>query len=558
MPQGGQNCRIGAASRPPAQADPRAQWARVRPVERAPWATIPQLVDDAAARFSDTEAFSDGEVKLSFSELVETVHDTARALLAWGLRPGDRVALWAPNILEWIQAALAVHCTGGVLVTVNTRFKGSEAAYLLNRSKARFVFTVSDFLGADYAAILQGRDDLECLEHIIVLRGPASGDAVPFASFLARADEISPAERASRATAVRGNDLCHVLFTSGTTGAPKGVMLEHQAVCDVYLNLANVFDMRYGDRQLVVLPFFHSFGLHVGILCAFMRGITILPQSVFDPDAVMQRIQDDRVTLFPGPPTVFQAMLDSPRRDEFDLTSLRCVTIGSAGFPPHLVGDIMQRLGVPEVRNGFGITESSGTVSLVRAGESAEVITNTVGRPLPGIEVKIIADDGKEQPVGERGEVLVRGYTIMRGYLDDPEATARAVDADGWLHTGDVGLFRSDGNLVIVDRIKDMFTVGGFNAYPAEIEAVLARHPAVARVAVVGVPDERLGDVGMAFVVPATAGTDPAALLSWARQEMANYKVPRYVELVDELPTNATGKIQKTDLRSRAAEILAH
>lgn len=525
-------------------------------MERAPWATIPQLVDDAAARFGDTEAFHDGELTLSFAELVETVHQSARALIAWGVRPGDRVAVWAPNILEWIQVALAVHCTGGVLVTVNTRFKGSEAAYVLNRSKARLIFTVSDFLGADYAAILQSRDDLESLEQIVVLRGQASGDAVPFAAFLDRAAEVTDAERASRAAAVQGGDLCHVLFTSGTTGAPKGVMLEHQAVCSVYLNLANVFDLHYGDRQLVVLPFFHSFGLHVGILCAFMRGITILPHSVFDPEAVMQRIQDDRVSLFPGPPTVFQAMIDCPRRRDFDLKSLRCVTIGSAGFPPNLVGEIMERLGVPEVRNGFGITESSGTVSLVRAGEPPEVVTNTVGRPLPGIEVKIVAEDGTEQPMGERGEVLVRGYTIMRGYLDDPEATAKAIDPDGWLHTGDVGLFRFDGNLVIVDRIKDMFTVGGFNAYPAEIESVLARHPAVARVAVVGVPDERLGEVGMAFVVPA-ADTDAAALLAWGRQEMANYKVPRYVELVEELPTNATGKIQKTELRSKAAEILS-
>jgi acyl-CoA synthetase (AMP-forming)/AMP-acid ligase II len=526
-------------------------------VEHAPWPTIPALLDDAAARFADDEAFSDGSVTLSFAELVGSIRQNAKALMAWGVEPGDRVAIWAPNTLEWIQAALAVHCAGATLVTVNTRFKGSEAAYILNRSKARLVFTVSDFLDTDYASILQSRDDLDHLEHIVVLHGSAHGDAEDREAFLSRADQITEAQRAERAAAVGPNDLCHVLFTSGTTGAPKGVMLEHQAVCTVYHNLCNVFDLRHGDRMLVVLPFFHSFGLHVGILAAFMRGMTILPHLVFDPDAVMQRVQDDRVTVFPGPPTVFQAMLQSPNRQKYDLSSLRCVTIGAAGFPPTLVTDIIEKLGVPEVRNGFGITESSGTVSLVPAGEPPEVVTNTVGKPLPGLEVKIVDADGNDLTPGEQGEVLVRGYTIMRGYLDDPEATAQAIDPDGWFHTGDIGLFRADGNLVITDRLKDMFTVGGFNAYPAEIEATLAKHPGVAQVAVIGVPDDRLGDVGMAFVIPADPAVTSDDIIAFARAEMANFKVPRYVHFVTELPLNATGKVLKTELRVQARSILA-
>lgn len=525
-------------------------------MEQAPWATIPELMDDAAARFADLEAFSDGDVTLTFTELVESVHLTARAIMAAGIQPGDRVAVWAPNTLRWIQAALGVHCAGAVLVPVNTRFKGSEVADLIRRSKARLAFTVSDFLGSDYVSILRGRDDLEGLEQIVDLSGGNSGDAVPFSDFLAGAARIAEAERKARSSAVEGDDLCHILFTSGTTGKPKGVMLEHRAVCNVFLNLANVFDMRPGDRQLVVLPFFHSFGLHVGILCAFMRGITILPQAVFDPDAVMQRVQEDRVTLFPGPPTVFQSMIHSPRRHEFDLSSLRSVTIGAAGFPPTLVEDIIGQLGVPEVRNGFGITESSGVVSLVPAGQPPAIVASTVGKPLPGIEVKIVDSEGVAQPAGCAGEVLIRGYTVMRGYLDDPAGTAEAIDADGWFHSGDVGYLREDDNLVITDRLKDMFTVGGFNAYPAEIETVLARHPAVAQVAVIGVPDDRMGDVGMAFVVATDADADQASILSWARQEMANYKVPRYVEFVDVLPLNATGKVLKTELREQAARIL--
>jgi HIP---CoA ligase len=529
-------------------------------VEQAPWATIPELIDDAAARFADREAFSDGDVTLTFAELVDSVHLTARAIMAAGIEPGDRVAVWAPNTLRWIQAALGVHCAGAVLVPVNTRFKGSEVADLIRRSKARLTFTVSDFLDTDYVSVLRGRDDIEGLEQIVDLSTGSSGGAVSFSDFLAAADQIGEAEREARRSAVAGDDLCHILFTSGTTGRPKGVMLEHRAICNVFLNLANVFDMRPGDRQLVVLPFFHSFGLHVGILCAFMRGITILPQAVFDADAVMQRVQADRVTLFPGPPTVFQSMIHSPHRRDFDLSSLRSVTIGAAGFPPRLVADIMDQLGVPEVRNGFGITESSGVVSLVPAGQPPEIVASTVGKPLPGIEVKIVDSQGTAQPATRPGEVLIRGYTIMRGYLDDPAATAAAIDADGWFHSGDVGYLREDGNLVITDRIKDMFTVGGFNAYPAEIETVLAQHPAVAQVAVIGVPDDRMGDVGLAFVVPAAADADAdadrASILSWARQEMANYKVPRYVEFVHVLPLNATGKVLKTELREEAARIL--
>ena len=522
-------------------------------MEHAPWATIPELIDDAAARFANDEAFADGSTSLTFAELGRSIHEVAAGLIAAGIEPGDRVAVWAPNILEWIQAALAVHCAGGVLVTVNTRFKGSEAADLLNRSKARLVFTVSDFLDTNYAAVLQGRDDLNHLEQIVVLRGAASGGAVSLADFIVGGQQVSDDERAARSAAVNSDDLCHILFTSGTTGAPKGVMLEHGAVCDVYHNLANVFEMVRGDRQLVVLPFFHSFGLHVGILCGFMRGIAILPLIVFDEVAVMQKIQDERVTLFPGPPTVFQSVLQSPRRPEFDLSSLRSVTIGAAGFPPTLVGDLMD-LGVPEIHTGFGITESSGTVTLVPSGESPEVITNTTGVPLPGVEVKIIDAEGNDLPAGEPGEVMVRGYTIMRGYLDDPEATAKAIEPDGWFHTGDVGLIRPDGNLVITDRIKDMFTVGGFNAYPAEIEAVLAHHPSVAQVAVIGVPDPRLGEVGMAFVIPTTPDADADEIVAWAREEMANYKAPRVVEIVDALPLNATGKVLKTELRIRAQQ----
>lgn len=527
---------------------------QAREVEQAPWSTIPALVDDAARRFADTEGIGDGETSLTFGELAERIHEATRALMASGVEHGDRVAVWAPNMIEWVVSALAIHCAGAVLVPVNTRFKGGEAAYVLRRSKARAIFTVSDFLDADYVAMLKEQDELDDLQEIIVLRGSAPAGTVAFDDFLARAADITEAARAERSDSVRGDDVCHILFTSGTTGAPKGVVLEHAAICTVYLNLAKAFDFRHGDRQLVVLPFFHSFGLHVGIICGLMSGTTILPHLVFDIDAVMHRIADDKVTMFPGPPTIFEAMVQSPLKDELDLSSLRSVTLGGASIAPRLVEDIETQLHIERIQSGYGLTETSGTVSLCGPPHSAEVVTNTVGQPLPGLEVRVVDDQGDEVATGETGEIIVRGYVVMRGYLDDPEATADAIDEDGWLHTGDIGLLRPDGCLVITDRLKDMYTVGGFNAYPAEIEGVLARHPTIGQVAVIGVPDDRLGEVGMAFVVPAAGATvDAEEVIAWSREQMANYKAPRHIEIVDELPLNATGKVLKPELRTRAA-----
>lgn len=525
-------------------------------MEHSPWETIPQLLEDAATRFASTEAYGDEERRLTFAELTAEINVATRALIASGISPGDRVAIWAPNVFEWVKAGLAVYGSGAVLVPINTRFKASEAAYVLRKSKARLLFTVSDFLDTNYVEMLDGVEGLDDLEETIVLRGSATHGTTSFADFLARAESVDDATRAERAAAVDRHDLCHILFTSGTTGAPKGVLLEHGPVCDTYDSLATIFDMQHGDRQLVVLPFFHSFGLHVGILCAFMRGLAILPHSVFDIDVVMRRIADDGVTMFPGPPTIFQAMVQSPLRNELDLSRLRAVTIGAASFPPTLVDDIQRELGVGRVQTGFGLTEASGTVSLCSPPDSAEIVTNTVGRPIPGVEVKIVDEDGKELDNLEAGEVLVRGFNVMRGYLDDPQATAEAIDADGWLHTGDIGLIRSDGCLKITDRKKDMYTVGGFNAYPAEIEGMLARHDQVAQAAVIGVPDDRMGEVGMAFVIPTPDSTpDPDEIIAWCREEMANYKVPRHVEIVTDLPMNATGKVLKFELRRRAESL---
>jgi acyl-CoA synthetase (AMP-forming)/AMP-acid ligase II len=377
---------------------------------------------------------------------------------------------------------------------------------------------------------------------------------VSLAAFLDRAAEVDDAVCAARAAAVRPDDVCHILFTSGTTGAPKGAMLTHGQICRAYLVFADVIGLLEGDRYLIVLPFFHSFGLHAGILCCLMKGATIVPLEVFEPAATMRFIAEERITAFPGAPAIYQGMLNHPDVDAFDLSSLRLAILGAAAIPVELVERMRGRLGLECVVSGYGLTENSGIVSMCRYDDPPEVVAHTCGRPLPGLELRLVDDDGVDARPGQPGEILVRGYTVMQGYLDEPEQTAATIDGDGWLHTGDVGIVREDGNLVITDRKKDMFVVGGFNVYPAEVENVMSAHPAIGQVAVVGVPDERLGEVGMAYVVPRPdVHADPDEIISWCRQEMANYKVPRVVELVDALPLNASSKVLKYELRARAA-----
>ena len=393
----------------------------------------------------------------------------------------------------------------------------------------------------------------------MVLHGPVPDGTVGFADFLAGAASVDEAARRERSSAVGGDDVCHILFTSGTTGAPKGAMLTHSQVCRAYLVFAEVVGLQEGDRYLIVLPFFHSFGLHAGVLCCLMKGATIYPLLVFDPVATMQYIDAEGITAFPGAPAMYQAILNDPAVDSFQASTLRLAILGAAVIPVELISEMRGRLGIETVVTGYGITEGSGIVTMCRYDDPPEVVALTSGRPLPGVDLRLVDDDGNVVGRDEPGEVLVRGYTLMRGYLDDPEQTAEAIDGDGWLHTGDIGVLRGDGNLMITDRKKDMYMVGGFNAYPAEIENIMLANPAVGQVAVVGMPDARLGEVGIAYVIPRPGVVaDPAAIVEWCRREMANYKAPRVVEIVDSLPLNASGKVLKYELRARAAARVDH
>lgn len=470
------------------------------------------MVLSSADRFGDAEAIVDGPLRLTYIELAERIRRAAGAYAELGIDKGDRVAVWAPNSAEWIIAALGLVTAGGVLVPVNTRFKAEEAADVVSRSGAKAVMVEKGFLGQDYGVGL----DVPTIDL-------KSG-------FL---DSGAPLERE-----VDGDDVADVIYTSGTTGRPKGVMMNHRQTLRMYEEWCNLADLREGDRYLIVNPFFHTFGYKAGCISSLIRGATILPVPVFNVDAVVELIAAERITMLPGPPTLYHSLLAV--KDKTKLATLRAGVTGSADIPVELIRRVHEELPFQTLATGYGLTEC-GTATLSRPDDSFEDVATTVGTPCDGIEVDIAED----------GEVLVRGYSVMQGYLDDKAATDEAIDSQGWLHTGDLGEFTDGGRLRIVGRKKDMYIVGGFNAYPAEVEGFLLEHPVIAQVAVIGVPDDRMGQVGKAFVVlRADAGELPAdELIAWSRQRMAGYKVPRYVSFLDELPTNASGKVVKDSLR---------
>jgi len=517
-----------------------------------PGPTIPSAAAAAADRFAFQTAIEDGTTGLTYAQLFEEARTFGAALAASGIEPGDRVGIWGPNSVEWVVALLGLAQAGAVLVPVNTRFKGREAADLLGRGGVRALVTVTDFLGTDYLALLRdARSVLPALDTVIVTHGPVPDDGESWEGFMERAGPTHRAEVDRRSSSLGPDDPSDILFTSGTTGVPKGVVMTHGRTLGVATDWVAMTGLVPDDRYLMVNPYFHMFGLKAGILACMVAGATMLPEPVFDVDRILGRVDGERVTVLPGPPTLYQSILDHPHRQRFRLGSLRVAVTGAADIPVALVRRIHEELPFSTVVTGYGLTEA-GTAAATSPGDDPETIATTVGRPRPGFELRIV-DDGVDVPAGQPGEVVLRGGSVMAGYLDDPGATALALSPDGWLRTGDVGTIDELGYLRIVGRLKDMFIVGGFNAYPAEIENALLRHPDVEQVAVIGIPDGRLGEVGMAFVVARPGHASASEVIGWCRHEMANYKVPRVVEFVDRIPVNATGKVMKDDLRRKAA-----
>ncbi len=523
--------------------------------------SIPELIRWSTDTFADRDAIRDGgtpdgDTVLTYRELGQRIDRAARAMVAQGVEAGDTVAVWAPNCWQWVVAGLAVSRAGAILVPINTRFKGGEAAYVLRTAEVKLLFVVDGFLDTNYTDSLTDHD-LPDLGRIVNL---ATDD---FETFLATGDG-DDAERAARqdeidrrSDAVTATDIGLIMFTSGTTGNPKGVLVRGGAVIRAFHDYGVALTVQPGDPYLLVNPYFHAFGYNSGIIVCLLFGAVNVPVAVFEPQSVMATIQRHRVAVFPGPPALFQGLLNHPRLADYDLSSLRSCVTGAASIPVEMIVAMRERLGFEIIITAYGMTETSGIAAYTQPDDPPEVTATTSGKAIPDGELRVVDGDGNDVAPGAEGELLVRGFQVTPGYLNAPEQTAETIDSDGWLHTGDVAVMNEAGYIDITDRKKDMFIMGGFNAYPAEIERMMVEHPLVGMAAVIGVPDERMGEVGAAFVVPSPTGTpDPDELITWCREQMANYKVPRFVWLVDELPLNASNKVLKPVLRAKAEGLL--
>lgn len=541
----------------------------------SPAETIPALLLQQSA-LGAHPAIIDHDTRISYAELYEFVRRVGRAYIAAGVAHGDRVAVWLPNRFEFILAMLGAQCVGAAVVPLNTRYTGHEAAYILGRSRARVVVMDDTFLDKGFVGMLRaGAASLADADESAGTASPAPGLPAPGLPSLALAVSLDGAHGEgtagweqflsaglgvddtvldARMRSVTRDDMIDMLFTSGTTGAPKGVIALHRQSLSIARSWAEGAELVADDVYGIVNPMFHGFGYKAGLLSSLVGGSTIIPIPVFEPDELMRLVQTERISVLPGVPTIFTTLLDDPRRADYDLSSLRFAVAGATTAPPTLFHDMVDILGFDRVAQAYGLTECL-VATFSRHGESLEHASQTTGPAVPGLRIRVVDGDGHDLSLDEPGEILLRGDIVFTGYFEDPAATASAFDADGWFHTGDVGSLDEHGCLRITDRIKDMFIVGGFNVYPAEVEHALRQHPAVNESAVIGVDDARLGTVGKAYVKLLTDVIEPPSaqdLTEFCRTRLANFKVPREFVFVDDFPRNATGKILKRELREIA------
>ena len=536
--------------------------------------TIGDLLDRQAERFGSRDALVhvDWGLRYTYQEFRDECDRIARGLMALGIRKGDHVALWATNYPEWVVAQFATARIGVVLVTVNPAYRTHELEYLLRQSDAAALMLIGNFRTSDYVGMLQevvpelagsvpGQlhcDKLPNLRNVIYIQ-PHDGtptDAPPgmvaWSALRDLAEEVSLDALERRRAECHPDDVICIMYTSGTTGNPKGVMLTHHNLVANATYTGQGLGFTEEDRLCIPVPFYHCFGSVLGTLaCATTAAAMVTPSEYFEPEKALAAVERERCTAIHGVPTMFIAELEHSDFDRFDLGSLRTGMMAGSPCPIEVMRQVIERMGCREMTVGYGLTEAAPVITLTRADDAIERRVSTVGTPFPYVEVKIVdPDTGEEAPVGDQGELCSRSFMNMRGYYKMPEATAAAIDPDGWLHTGDLATVDADGYYKITGRSKDMIIRGGENVYPREIEEFLYTHPKVADVQVIGVPDQRFGEEIMAWVL-LRAGQDATEeeLRDFCRGRIAHYKVPRYVKFVSEFPMTVTGKIQKYIMR---------
>ncbi|EHN09822.1 Acetoacetyl-CoA synthetase [Patulibacter medicamentivorans] len=521
-----------------------------------PQETIGRALARAAASRGEREALvaCEQDLRLTYAELLEAVDEVARGLLARGVGRGDRVGIWSPNRAEWTLVQYATARIGAILVTINPAYRSSELRYALDQSGCRTLIAARSFKSSDYVAILaEVRDQLPELTDVVWLDDPS------WQALLDGGRDQDPAAVERAGEPLTADDPINIQYTSGTTGFPKGATLTHRNILGNGYLVGN--GCRYGeqDRICVPVPFYHCFGMVMGNLAALAHGAcVVIPAQAFDPAATLRAAAAERCTSLYGVPTMFIAMLADPSFDEHDLSTLRTGIMAGSPCPAEVMRQVIDRMHMGEVTICYGMTETSPVSTQTAADDPLEQRVGTVGRVHPHVEVKVVDPaTGETVPRGETGELCTRGYSVMRGYWNDPGKTAEAIDGDGWMHTGDLATIDEQGYLRIVGRSKDMIIRGGENVYPREIEEFLYTHPDVADVQVIGVPDERFGEEIMAWVIPrAGVALDGERIREFCRGTIAHYKVPRYVHVTDEFPMTVTGKVQKYLMREQAIEQL--
>ncbi|HZW84220.1 MAG TPA: AMP-binding protein [Candidatus Deferrimicrobium sp.] len=532
--------------------------------------TIGELIDQVSERLPNKEGmvYADRPVRYTYRELQKAADQVAKALIGMGIKKGEKIALWATNVPQWVLLQLGSAKMGAILVTVNTAYQSSELEYLLKQSDSVALFLVENYKQLDYIDTLNrvlpelvglsadkpySLPKVPKLRHGIVLSDNSHPGLMTWTDFLSLGEGVSDVTLELYQAETQPDDVINIQYTSGTTGFPKGVMLTHNNIVNNANAVADAMNLTEEDRLCFPVPLFHCFGCVMSSLACITKGATMVPVEYFDTKAVLSTVEKERCTALHGVPTMFIAELETLKSTKYDISTLRKGIMAGSPCPVEVMKQVISVMGMEEVTIAYGQTESSPVITQTRIDDSLELRVSTVGRALAGVEVKIVDPvTNAEMPCGQQGELCARGYSIMAGYYNMPQATAMAVDEEGWLHTGDLAVMDEEGYCNITGRLKDMIIRGGENIYPKEIEEFLYRHPKIADVQVVGLPDEKYGEEVLAVVrLREGEQVSEAELREFCKGQIAKHKIPRYVEFVDAYPITASGKIQKYRLREK-------
>ncbi|MBB5172277.1 fatty acid CoA ligase family protein [Texcoconibacillus texcoconensis] len=536
--------------------------------------TIGKLLEQVASKQPEHEAlvYTDRDLRYTYQEFDKLCRKVAKGFMKLGVERGEHVAIWSTNRPEWVTSQFATGKMGAVLVTVNTNYRTSELEYLLQHSDASTLILMDSFKDASYIDMLYEiipelksakpgqlqSEKLPHLKNIIFLGEQRHPGMFNWSDILKMGEEVSDEALQQRMDRLEADDVINMQYTSGTTGFPKGVMLTHNNLTNNAFNIAQCMNLSSSDRLCIPVPFFHCFGCVIGTMASVTVGATMVPVQEFNPQKVLQAVQDEKCTALHGVPTMFIAELNHGDFEKYDLSSLRTGVMAGSNCPIEVMKSVVNRMGADEITIAYGQTESSPVITQTRVDDPLELRVETVGRALPNVEVKIVVPGTNEEvPRGVQGELCTRGYHVMNGYYKNPEATAATITEDGWLHTGDLAVMDENGYCRITGRMNDMIIRGGENVYPREIEEFLYQHPKVQDVQVVGIPDKTYGEEISAWIIlkDGETATDEE-IYHYCHGKISKFKIPRYIQFVDEYPMTASGKIQKFKLKEKAVNEL--